>query len=221
MALSLPLDPYDVLGLAPGASAAEVREAFRTKARKHHPDRGGDDWAFRIVVQAYEVLMASLGEVEEPSRPASASEFGEGGQIRAGVKDSLADPWRLVAVELVRARRTVGDVIELVGGDRARKGLIGSLQMWWPDPNVPGIPSRSERAAEVLDRLVQVFDLLRAQTPVLSARSESDLADGRFECRLTYADAGLAWRAFQTLRTLLNSRNLGVRQWTRDVVVKE
>ena len=165
--------------------------------------------------------MTSFGNDEDLTPASVASEFGEGGQIRAGVRDPLADPWRLVAVEIVRARREVGDVIELVGGDRGRKGLIGSIQVWWPDPTAPAFQARPERVAEVLERLVQVFDLLRAQTPVLSARSESDLGEGRFECRLTYADGGLAWRAFQTLRGLLNARNLGVRQWTRDVVVKE
>lgn len=221
MALSLPLDPFEVLGLSPGASARDVREAFRAKARKHHPDRGGDEWAFRIVVQAYEVLMAGFPEYAESALPAVHSEFDETGHVRAGVRDRLADPWRSVAVEIVRARRRVDDVIELVGGDRGRKGLIGSLQLWWPDPALPRVPARDERIAEILEQLVQVFDRLRDQTPVLSARAESDLDEGRFECRLTFADGGLAWRAFKTLRTLLNVRNLGVRQWTRDVVVDQ
>ena len=30
---------YDVLGVRPEATANEVREAFRRRARQHHPDR--------------------------------------------------------------------------------------------------------------------------------------------------------------------------------------
>lgn len=33
------VDPYEVLGLSPDATEAEVREAYRTLVRRHHPDR--------------------------------------------------------------------------------------------------------------------------------------------------------------------------------------
>ncbi len=33
------LDPYEVLGLFPGASLAQVKKAHRTMAKKYHPDR--------------------------------------------------------------------------------------------------------------------------------------------------------------------------------------
>jgi hypothetical protein len=50
------LDPRTVLGLAPGASPDEIQAAYHAKSKKHHPDVGGDEWAFRMVVRAYEVL---------------------------------------------------------------------------------------------------------------------------------------------------------------------
>ncbi len=53
------LDPRTVLGVGPGASPEEIREAYHTKSKKHHPDVGGDDWAFRMVARAYEVLKAT------------------------------------------------------------------------------------------------------------------------------------------------------------------
>jgi hypothetical protein len=53
------LDPRTVLGLAPGASPDEIQAAYRAKSKKHHPDVGGDEWAFRVVVRAYEVLNAT------------------------------------------------------------------------------------------------------------------------------------------------------------------
>jgi hypothetical protein len=36
-------DPYDVLGVEPGASPEEVRAAWRSLARQHHPDLTADD----------------------------------------------------------------------------------------------------------------------------------------------------------------------------------
>src|SRR4051794_27707852 len=53
---SFSLDPRTVLGVGPNASLDEIQEAYRAKSKKHHPDRGGDEWAFRMVVRAYEVL---------------------------------------------------------------------------------------------------------------------------------------------------------------------
>ena len=44
------------LGLSAGASAAEVRSAYRRLAKLHHPDKGGDAEAFQHVQRAYERL---------------------------------------------------------------------------------------------------------------------------------------------------------------------
>jgi curved DNA-binding protein len=46
-----------ILGVAPFASEAEVRRAFRLAAKRSHPDRaGGDETTFRLITQAYERL---------------------------------------------------------------------------------------------------------------------------------------------------------------------
>lgn len=33
---------YEDLGIAPSATAAEIKKAYRQAAMKHHPDKGGD-----------------------------------------------------------------------------------------------------------------------------------------------------------------------------------
>lgn len=57
------MKPLDVLGLAPGASSDEVRNAYRLLALRSHPDRadGGDAQRFRAVAAAYQVLAKGVG----------------------------------------------------------------------------------------------------------------------------------------------------------------
>jgi DnaJ domain len=47
---------YDLLGVAPTASADEVRAAYRRAARDHHPDAGGDGVRMQDLNAAWRVL---------------------------------------------------------------------------------------------------------------------------------------------------------------------
>lgn len=49
-------DYYEVLGVSKGASADEIKKAFRRAAIEHHPDKGGDETKFKEINEAYEVL---------------------------------------------------------------------------------------------------------------------------------------------------------------------
>ena len=49
-------DYYDILGISKNASQEEIKKAYRKKAHKHHPDKGGDEEKFKKVNEAYQVL---------------------------------------------------------------------------------------------------------------------------------------------------------------------
>ena len=50
-------DYYEVLGVAKGASADELKKAFRRAAVQHHPDKeGGSEEKFKEINEAYDVL---------------------------------------------------------------------------------------------------------------------------------------------------------------------
>lgn len=49
-------DLYKVLGLTKTATPGEIKKGYRTKAKEHHPDVGGDEEVFKDISYAYEVL---------------------------------------------------------------------------------------------------------------------------------------------------------------------
>lgn len=84
-------DPYEVLGVAKNASEAEIKKAFRTLAKKLHPDtKGGDKKRFQEVSSAYEILgdkdkraKFDAGQIDAQGNPKGfdprAHGFGQGG----------------------------------------------------------------------------------------------------------------------------------------------
>lgn len=93
-------DPYDVLGVSKTASEAEIKKAFRTLAKKHHPDKHAGDAAaqkkFQEIGSAYDIVgdkekraKFDAGEIDASGNPRGfdpgaqgfrGGPFGGGGQ---------------------------------------------------------------------------------------------------------------------------------------------
>lgn len=63
-------DHYEELGVGKDATPEEIKRAFRRKAAKHHPDRGGDTEKFQALSVACDVLT-------DPQRRAAYDATGE------------------------------------------------------------------------------------------------------------------------------------------------
>ena len=210
------LDPAVVLGVSRGCSAQALRDAYHRKSKKHHPDGGGDDWAFRVVVWAHEQM---LQDIDRDRVATQAREAPDTGRIRPGVQDKGTDPGRLVHVEMVWMRYEVDDVLGLLASRRSgdTRNLSGSLYIRWPGEDVADDPASLPNAEKILKALNAAFDDLRARTAPTGAHSR--IEDGRFSADVGYRNGQAAYEAFKHFHVNLKARGLGVKQWTRDVSI--
>jgi hypothetical protein len=69
------VDPFAILGIAPGAGDRELSAAYRELAKRWHPDRGGGEDAERRMAEinaAYDLLRASSQQARSTTAPAPA-----------------------------------------------------------------------------------------------------------------------------------------------------
>src|SRR3954452_25083298 len=108
------VDPFAILGLAPGADEREVLAAYRDLAKQWHPDRGGGERAQRRMAEinaAYDLLRAAAAQVAAPPAPPRAQHAarGRGAWLSDAVRRALG-PELLTALEPGEAVRLVTPV---------------------------------------------------------------------------------------------------------------
>jgi hypothetical protein len=244
--ISVTIDPANVLGVGLDATLQEIRDAYRSKAKRYHPDAGGEDWAFRILVESYEFLStarvtraAAREEAAPPRRPAAHAAQGfsdratppprpEAGPrqaqatdgpetLRPGVQETARDPALVVNVEKLSIRYQFDHIWLITEHGSENRVLSCSLNIAWPDPKLDKAPASITGHETILQNLQEGFDRVAAETTADSARSA--VVDGRFNGWLSYPSAERASEAFDRLSGMLHMVGLSVHQWSRDLIV--
>jgi len=74
-------DYYQTLGVPKNATPDDIKKAYRSKAMKHHPDRGGDEKVFKEINEAHDILSdpQKRSMVDQGMDPLNPNQGGFGG----------------------------------------------------------------------------------------------------------------------------------------------
>jgi len=131
---------YDLLEATPDASDADLKKAYRKKALRLHPDKGGDPELFKEVTHAYEILSDS-------QKRGVYDRFGEAGLEERGGMGAGMDPQDLFS--------------QLFGGGGGPGGFFGGGSV--------GRPSGPRKGKDLVHRVgVSLEDLYKGKTTKLA-----------------------------------------------------
>ena len=170
-------DPYDVLGIEPGATLDEVKRAYRALAKELHPDANPDDTVaanrFREVTEAYDLL----------SDPARRAEFDAGGW-RRGYADGFGPEGEAFDFDDGIGERPIDLFGDIAGNRRGRVFGAASTSLALPGEDLAETVGITVKEAE--EGVRKVVEL------VTGARVEVIVAPGTENGRtLTFEGLGL------------------------------
>ncbi|KAF8917535.1 hypothetical protein CPB85DRAFT_1284484 [Mucidula mucida] len=90
-------DYYKILGVQRDCTEIEIKKAYRRESLKHHPDKGGDEEKFKLVVEAHSVLSDpdrreryDMGDDEDGLNDGGFGGGGMGGMSQADLANLFA-----------------------------------------------------------------------------------------------------------------------------------
>ncbi|WP_165229652.1 J domain-containing protein [Aquisphaera insulae] len=218
------LDPRTILGVGPGATEEEIDRAFRAKSKKYHPDVGGDEWAFRMVQRAHEILTAT---VEMTSRngfapaasPASPPPPSWAPGPPPDSSSSSASSWTPPPPSRAEFRTVDAELIWIRFDLRAAEAAGDStlsvcVVVSWPRTSLVKHSAEFPDSAGTLHEVIEAFEHLRSKDQVQGSRSR--IEDGQFVGWLSYPNVVQAQMGVESLRDILAGRDLHLSLQTRD-----
>lgn len=132
-------DPYQTLGVARGASEADIKKAYRKLAKELHPDRNKDNpkasERFSQVTSAYDLLTDKdkrarfdRGEIDGDGNPTAPFGFGGGGPRPGGGPGGMGGGFQGQQFDFGGEGADMSDIFEgLFGGRQAGGGFASGF----------------------------------------------------------------------------------------------
>lgn len=181
---------YETLGVPEDADDAAIRAAYRSKAREHHPDRGGDPTSMALVNIAHQVLSddearaqydLGMASVDEEAAALVATLFTEALErvpdvrMLAWMRGKLSD-MQDGAIDGQRDARAAIEVLERRRGLVRRKAGTNMLDALI-DQKIAGIKRQILQGHQVLKVALAARQLLEEYEPGPAAQSPARAAD--------------------------------------------
>lgn len=170
-------DLYQTLGVKREASAQQIKDAYRDKAKATHPDAGGDGGEFAAVSTAYEVLSDGYKRAKY-DKTGDASDTSQGRPFSIAVEIyiavAVADPpniWK--AISQVVGEKRAAMVQQQDKCDDAIKGVRKMLK------RITGKPENDFIGYELLSRIKAMeLGIAHAEAEVLELDKAEALLKG-------------------------------------------
>lgn len=164
----MPRDYYEILGVARGASADEIKKAFRKKAHELHPDKsGGDEAKFKELNEAYQVL-------SDQGKRQAYDQFGHSGPRFSGGGAGGGSPFGAGGINFDFSQ--AGDLNDLFGaffGNAQRSGRRGSAR----SGRQAGADVEAQLTISLAEAAAGVKRSLRVDLPAMCERCRGDGAE--------------------------------------------
>ena len=137
------MNHYETLGVNPSATPEDIKKAFKAKAKKVHPDAGGNTQEFQKIQRAYQVL-------EDPTKKAQYDQFGEAGE-QSIERQAEANLTQMFVQALESGNIARLDIVEEV-----RNSIFQGLKKF---------EEKSKRAHEKADKFRDAIKRLKKKSP--------------------------------------------------------
>ncbi len=173
------MNHYQTLGIEKSATAKEIKKAYRTMSKKHHPDAGGSKEAFGKVADAYATLSN-----EESRKFYDSYGAGEGNkekfdtslaELVVGAMGSHGDVMEICRKQVAEAMKDLDRKERKVSKDKA-KFLSNLKRVYCSSDNDPVSDMLRQRVALADDDLRRI-DELRKMTNYISDNLDNYVID--------------------------------------------
>lgn len=136
------INPYEELGLPSDASEEDIKNAYRNKAKKHHPDKGGSKSKFALISAAYDILKDSKKRSYYDNYGAEKPSYTANEQLAVSIFNQLVEGILDVDADVILYKDIISEMNNFV---EVKKNMVEQLR------------SRSKVSLNNINKIKKIF----------------------------------------------------------------